>query len=81
MWKPKPSDVPGTSASGSSTPATHDDIEYADEPDSPLRIPDSDDDELAKDEVAAFGRPIGLSAEKLVDLDDSDEEARPSKSK
>ncbi|EIW55973.1 uncharacterized protein TRAVEDRAFT_39067 [Trametes versicolor FP-101664 SS1] len=67
VWKPKPSDVPGTSASGSSTPATHDDID--------------DDDELAKDEVAAFGRPIGLSAEKLVDLDDSDEEARPSKSK
>lgn len=73
--------MPGTSASGSSTPATHDDLEYADESDSPLRIPDSDDDELEKDEVAAFGRPMGLSTEKLVDLDDSDEEAGSSKSK
>ncbi|OJT02547.1 DNA replication licensing factor mcm10 [Trametes pubescens] len=76
VWKPKPSDVPGAPAPGSSAPATHDDLEYVDEPDSPLRIPDSDDDddELEKDEVAAFGRPIGLSAEKFVDLDDSDEE-------
>ncbi len=81
MWKPKPSDVPVSSATGSFTPATHDHLEYADEPGSPLRIPDSDDDELEKDEAAAFGRPIGLSAEKLVDLDDRDEEAGPNRSK
>ncbi|KAI0353346.1 hypothetical protein OH77DRAFT_1483713 [Trametes cingulata] len=68
---------PSASRSGSTTPATHDDLEYTgDSADSdPLEIPDSDD-ELERQEVAAFGRPIGLgvstSEEKLVDLDDSD---------
>ncbi|KAI0330123.1 hypothetical protein GY45DRAFT_1324208 [Cubamyces sp. BRFM 1775] len=59
-------------ASSSSAPATHDDLEYADDPDSPLHIPDSDDDELEREEVAAFGRPVGLSGGKFIDLDDDD---------
>ncbi|KAH9855590.1 hypothetical protein C2E23DRAFT_874672 [Lenzites betulinus] len=70
--RPAPPSIPSPpSASGSSAAATHDDLEYADEPDSPLHIPDSDD-ELEREEIAAFGRPMGRPAEKLVDLDDSD---------
>ena len=54
-------------------PATHDDLEYAEEAGSPLAFPDSDDDELEKEERKVFGKPIGLT-EDLIDLDDSDEE-------
>ncbi|KAI0363154.1 hypothetical protein BV20DRAFT_1126452 [Pilatotrama ljubarskyi] len=74
------SNAPSVSQSGSTTPATHDDLEYADDSSDsdPLDIPDSDD-ELERQEVAAFGRPIGLglseSEEKLIDLDDSDDES------
>ncbi|KAI0827195.1 hypothetical protein BC628DRAFT_1371381 [Trametes gibbosa] len=72
--RPAPSSaLPPPTVSGSSSPTTHDDLEYADEPDSPLHIPDSDDD-LEREEIAAFGRPMGHPAEKLVDLDDSDDE-------
>ncbi|KAI9068995.1 hypothetical protein FKP32DRAFT_1560581 [Trametes sanguinea] len=60
-----------SSAASTSAPATHDDLEYADDPDSPLHIPDSDD-ESEREEVKAFGRAVGRSERKLVDLDDSD---------
>lgn len=30
---------------------THDNVEFADPPDSPLHVPDGDDDELEKDEA------------------------------
>ncbi|KAI0764823.1 hypothetical protein C8Q74DRAFT_1206105 [Fomes fomentarius] len=56
-------------------PTTHDDLEYADEEfGSPLQFPDSDDDDLEREEVAAFGRPVGLKegSEAMIDLDDSD---------
>ncbi|KAI1798437.1 hypothetical protein LXA43DRAFT_875943 [Ganoderma leucocontextum] len=57
-------------------PATHDDLEYAEEAGSPLAFPESDDDELEREELKAFGKPVGLTeeAEGLVDLDDSDDE-------
>ena len=45
-------------------------MEYADDPDSPLFIPDSDDEELEREEVVAFGRPVGLFGGKFIDLDD-----------
>ncbi|KAH9896607.1 hypothetical protein C8Q73DRAFT_686215 [Cubamyces lactineus] len=67
--RPQPSTP---AASKSSEPATHDDLEYVDDPDSPLHIPDSDDDELEREEVAAFGHPVGLSGGKFIDLDDDD---------
>ncbi|KAI0718404.1 hypothetical protein C8T65DRAFT_763318 [Cerioporus squamosus] len=54
-------------------PAVHDDLEYADEHDDPLSIPEGDsDDELEKEEIAAFGRRVGMNSETMVDLDDSD---------
>ncbi|TFK91893.1 hypothetical protein K466DRAFT_628822 [Polyporus arcularius HHB13444] len=63
-----------TSSRESRPPAVHDDLEYADELDDPLSIPDGDsDDELEKEEIAAFGRPVGLE-EGMIDLDDSDGE-------
>lgn len=55
-------------------PATHDDLEYAEEAGSPLAFPDSDDDELEREEKKVFGKPIGLAEDGLVDLDDSDDE-------
>ncbi|KAI0746488.1 hypothetical protein C8Q80DRAFT_1219897 [Daedaleopsis nitida] len=70
--------LPETTASErSSSPATHDDLEYADldEAGSPLAFPDSDDDELEKEELAAFGRPMGLSEGKMIDLDDSESDS------
>ncbi|KAI0658922.1 hypothetical protein C8Q70DRAFT_934038 [Cubamyces menziesii] len=56
--RPQPST---SAASSSAAPATHDDLEYADDPDSPLHIPE-----------AAFGRPVGLSGGTFIDLDDDD---------
>lgn len=57
-------------------PTAHDDLEYADEEfRSPLQLPDSDDDDdLEREEVAAFGRSVGLKqgSEAMIDLDDSD---------
>ncbi|KAI8970623.1 hypothetical protein BD414DRAFT_470405 [Trametes punicea] len=70
--RPETPNAPSGPTSGSSIPATHDDLEYADEPDSPLHIPDSED-ELASEEDTAFGRPVSSSKEKFVDLDESDE--------
>ena len=66
-------------ASSSVAPATHDDLEYADDPDSPLfiPIPDSDDEELERDEVVAFGRPVRLFGGKFIDLDDDDGDVWP----
>ncbi len=55
-------------------PATHDDLEYAEEAGSPLAFPDSDDDELEREERKVFGKAIGLSEDALIDLDDSDDE-------
>ncbi|OSD07685.1 hypothetical protein PYCCODRAFT_1401648 [Trametes coccinea BRFM310] len=68
-----PTAASGASPSGSPSvqPAIHDDLEYADESDSPLHILDSDD-ESEREEVKAFGRAVGRSERKLVDLDDSD---------
>ena len=77
--RPEPSSARPSTASGSSTPATHDDLEYADERDSPLHIPDSDDDELECAERAVFGRPVGHLAERLIDLDDSESDGETSK--
>ncbi|KAI0634931.1 hypothetical protein C8Q77DRAFT_1104805 [Trametes polyzona] len=77
--RPEPSSARPSTASGSSTPATHDDLEYADEPDSPLHIPDSDDDELDCAEKAVFGRAVGHPAERLIDLDDSESDGETSK--
>ncbi|CDO73927.1 hypothetical protein BN946_scf185016.g84 [Trametes cinnabarina] len=68
---PTTSSPGATSAVASSTPAPHDDLEYADDPDSPLHIPDSDD-ESEREEVKAFGRAVGRSETKFIDLDDSD---------
>ena len=54
--------------------ATHDDLEYAEEAGSPLAFPDSDDDELEREERKVFRKPIGLTEDSLVDLDESDDE-------
>ncbi|KAI0674033.1 hypothetical protein C8Q78DRAFT_1067200 [Trametes maxima] len=77
----RPSPGPVVSCSSSSTsfmitrasvPATHNDLEYADEDDSPLHIPDSDD-ELEQEKRATSKRPAWLPPrDGLVDLDDSD---------
>ena len=51
---------------------TRDVLDDADEAGSPLHFPDSDDDDLERQEVEAFGRPVGLTepAADMVDLDD-----------
>ncbi|PIL27289.1 hypothetical protein GSI_10436 [Ganoderma sinense ZZ0214-1] len=67
---PKAADLPTPSR----PPATDDDLEYAEEPGSPLAFPDSDDDELEREERKVFGKPIGLTEDSLIDLDDSDDE-------
>ena len=70
----KPEGQPKGTDPLSSVPATHDDLEYAEEAGSPLAFPDSDDDELEREEKKVFGKPIGLAEDGLVDLDDSDDE-------
>ena len=70
----KPEGSEGTSSPGPDT-RDDDELEYADEPGSPLHFPDSDDDDdLEKEEIEAFGRPVGLTEQPMIDLDDSDED-------
>ncbi|KAI0763988.1 hypothetical protein BD413DRAFT_198810 [Trametes elegans] len=73
--QPQPSSA-SPSMSSAPAPATHDDLEYADEDDgadSPLQIPDSDDDGDSEG-PATSDRSMGrTSGDGLVDLDGSDE--------
>ena len=52
---------------------THDDLDFLKNSGSPLAFPGSDD-ELEREERTAFGRPMGQSEGRMVDLDASDDE-------